>query len=105
MTATFDSLSAVEFANVVGKRFGLQLPGTLLFDYPTMQGLAQHIYAQVVPAGTAFPREQHRCATTAQHMTAPSLDAVVSIVRSVAEGMIGHAVGKRPGCMAAWIEK
>jgi acyl carrier protein len=39
----FDSLMAVEFRNVLVKKLGVSLPATLLFNYPTISGLAGQI--------------------------------------------------------------
>eukprot|EP00913_Durusdinium_trenchii_P011042 g10366.t1 len=46
MDAGLDSLAAVEFANAISKDFvGLQMPGTLMFDYPSVKTLTQFIDA------------------------------------------------------------
>jgi acyl carrier protein len=39
----FDSLTAVEFGNVLAARTGLRFAGTTVFDYPTPQALADHV--------------------------------------------------------------
>jgi len=44
MDAGLDSLAAVEFANAVSKDFvGVQMPNTLMFDYPSVKALTQFI--------------------------------------------------------------
>jgi len=39
----FDSLTAVEFANRVGRSVGQHLSPSLLFDYPTLESLAGYV--------------------------------------------------------------
>ncbi len=39
----FDSLTAVEFANRVGRSIGQQINPALLFDYPTLESLAGYV--------------------------------------------------------------
>ncbi|HEV7650683.1 MAG TPA: type I polyketide synthase, partial [Actinophytocola sp.] len=39
----FDSLTAVELRDLLGRQSGLRLSPTVVFDYPTVSGLAQHV--------------------------------------------------------------
>ena len=50
MAAGLDSLGAVELRNSLESRFGITLPGTLVFDYPTVAALAGYIASRLQPA-------------------------------------------------------
>jgi acyl carrier protein len=47
----FDSLSAVEFRNLLSRRTGLNLPQGVVFDFPTPLALAEFLRAELLPAG------------------------------------------------------
>ena len=56
MSAGLDSLGSVEFANVLSRQFRMQMPGTLVFDYPTLNAISTYLYdklAAVAPAAVA----------------------------------------------------
>ncbi|WP_157121805.1 type I polyketide synthase, partial [Nocardia miyunensis] len=52
----FDSLSVMEFRNQLVRATGLQLPATLVFDYPTAEDLAGFVYRQIAPAQDSAER-------------------------------------------------
>jgi acyl carrier protein len=48
-----DSLMALELRNALGARIGHTLPATLLFNYPTIDSLAEYVLRTYVPSETA----------------------------------------------------
>lgn len=49
MTAGLDSLSAVEFRNSLSSKLGIELPSTLVFDFPTVKAISQFVADQAGP--------------------------------------------------------
>ncbi|MFJ2027875.1 type I polyketide synthase [Streptomyces sp. NPDC087897] len=49
----FDSLTAVEFRDLLARQCGTPLPSTIVFDYPTPAALADHLHATLPGAGPA----------------------------------------------------
>jgi len=48
MDAGLDSLAAVEYGGILAKAFqGVQMPGTLMFDYPNVKTISTFIYGEI----------------------------------------------------------
>jgi acyl transferase domain-containing protein/short-subunit dehydrogenase/acyl carrier protein len=50
----FDSLSAVELSSSVGTSLNIQLPGTLVYDYPSVSSMAAYVLTLVAPSEEHF---------------------------------------------------
>ncbi len=85
----FDSLTAVEFANRVGRSIGQHLNPALLFDYPTLESLARHVVCDVLQLESAAAPPAGECEEAAEEgraqvladvegMSEEDMDAVVS---------------------------
>ena len=55
MEAGLDSLGAVELRNSLATRFATDLPATLIFDFPTVSALAQHLASSHTQEDSAEP--------------------------------------------------
>jgi acyl carrier protein len=62
MEAGLDSLGSVELRNSLSKQFGIELPATLTFDYPTPAAISAFIVESIAPAmaaaGAAVPAQE-----------------------------------------------
>ena len=53
MAAGLDSLASVELTNALQATLGMQLPPTLVFDYPTIQAIAEFVCKDTAPETTS----------------------------------------------------
>jgi hypothetical protein len=101
MAAGLDSLGAVELRNSLEAAFGLQLPGTLIFDYPTQDALVEYLSSKIT-APAAEGRQAHvvpqpRAAPAAAKDSAKELRPHV-VVKAAAARMPGD----RDAGTASW---
>ena len=59
MEAGLDSLGAVDLRSSLAAAFGLELPPTLIFDYPNAVALAEWLQAQLVSTVRLANRVEH----------------------------------------------
>ena len=50
MSAGLDSLGSVEFSNLLASKLTIQIPGTLVFDYPSVAAVTDYIVSQLACA-------------------------------------------------------
>ncbi len=67
MSAGLDSLGSVEFANVLSRRFGMQMPGTLVFDYPTVNAVSAYLHSKLQVLSPNMVDNAQAAAVTAVH--------------------------------------
>uniref|UniRef100_UPI001969749E type I polyketide synthase n=1 Tax=Streptomyces sporangiiformans TaxID=2315329 RepID=UPI001969749E len=49
----FDSLTAVQMRDALGRRIGVRLPATVVFDHPTAAALTEHLRGEILGADAA----------------------------------------------------
>jgi hypothetical protein len=74
MEAGLDSIGLVELRNIVSTKFGVELPATVAFDYPSVDALARFVVQQTPgDQGASAPQPAARHAarqSIVQHLTA-----------------------------------
>ena len=57
VAGSFDSLSAVELSNAISGAVNVKLPGTLVFDYPSVKALAAYVHSLLLPSTSTALRK------------------------------------------------
>ncbi|MFE2449709.1 SDR family NAD(P)-dependent oxidoreductase, partial [Streptomyces sp. NPDC059426] len=76
----FDSLTAVELRNRLGAASGVQLPATLVFDYPTATALAGYLRGELIGASTDIATATAAGTSQPAAVTAAADDDPIAIV-------------------------
>lgn len=101
MQAGLDSLGAVELRNAMTEEFGLPMPATLAFDYPTKDALVQFITAQMLSDMQAggkehVPHSIHESQWVAQKESSTEVLAVACRYPGCANGESCHLPSMAP---------
>ena len=88
-------LDSLSFSEVLSKELKLpDMPATLAFDYPTVDSIADYIFAQAGVASRVT--ELSRLASAAQ------IDSALVTVMSLVEEAVGHAVDADAPLFEVW---
>lgn len=71
MPGGLDSLGAVEYVNLVGRRLNLQLPSTLVFDYPTVDAVISYLTGKLAARQPAAAAAAAKAAPAARKAPVP----------------------------------
>jgi acyl transferase domain-containing protein/acyl carrier protein len=96
----FDSMMAVEFANLLGRSLGRQLPPSLPYNHPTIAALTEHLLPLVLPSAVLAAREPppDDGAMSGSGRTQPLEQRLASVVQSLNEPIAVIGMGCRfPG--------
>ncbi len=95
--AGLDSLSSVELRTALEAAIGASLPVTLMFDYPTIDALSEHLISQFSPA-------PQQAAQTSPGLWSPETQQMPSLVavRSVADSLPGQHSGESEPVSGTW---
>jgi acyl transferase domain-containing protein/SAM-dependent methyltransferase len=86
-----DSLMAIELRNVLSLSLGRPLPATLLFDHPTLSGLARYLAKEILGSeGPTTPRLLSRTATD----RASVLAEIEQLTEEQVDAILGELTGK-----------
>ena len=95
MAAGLDSLGAVELRSSLEARLGLQLPSTLVFDYPTVASLTEFLTGRLGQAAPSAPADLAVLRRASLAAVAPAAAAVVML------GAAARSPGQALGQLAA----
>lgn len=86
------------FAFCIAQAFGRELPGTLVFDYPSVPALASHLHSLLAPA------QQLALATARQRITPATLESQLPASGPGAALMALHIAARMPPLLPAAIQ-
>ena len=111
VAAGLDSLSSVELRNSLEGKLGLELPSTLVFDYPSITAIAQFIAANHAPAAAAGDAEAEAgsaavagAGAVSEAASAEHLAYIRGEVAEVARGILGADVEDDAPLMSAGLD-
>ncbi len=84
----FDSLTGVEFCNRVGRSIGEHLNPTVLFDHPTLEGLAVHLVRDILRLETGAEAAAAQPVVSPEVVQDPAREQTLAEVEAMTEDEI-----------------
>jgi acyl transferase domain-containing protein/NAD(P)-dependent dehydrogenase (short-subunit alcohol dehydrogenase family) len=90
----FDSLTAVEFCNRIGRSIGQPLGPAVLFEYPTLESLAGHLVCDVLHLETAGEACDAQPADTGDDLSEKALADVAAMSEAEMDALVTAQIAK-----------
>lgn len=105
MSAGLDSLAAVELRDSLQAAFDVQLPATVIFDYPSIDALARHMAELLAEQGrAAASREPAGEARSTSNGVGQTLASITATLQDITAGMLGWHVPTDQPLMEAGLD-
>jgi acyl carrier protein len=93
-----DSLMAVELRNLLGTGLALKrkLPATLVFDYPTLEALADYVAREVLPSTTEKPTVPEAPAQVEPISKANVIETIEDLSDEEVDRLLAEKMGQSP---------
>lgn len=92
MQAGLDSLGAVELRNAVASKFGINVPATLAFDYPTPTALSEFVAASLPQTLAQLSQEPLALATEESERAAVNPQEITERIHAILCGVLGCSI-------------
>lgn len=104
MAAGLDSLGSQELKNLLASKLGLELPATLVFDYPTVAAMADFVHGESVKHHSAAHQDPAKAAKSSLDGGSSQLGRIQAEVASTVYSILGSSIPEDAPLMSAGLD-